>query len=291
MIQVAGVNFEDPIVIASGIVPPTKEYMQNVCEKYEPSAITSKTLTYSPLEPHRSPTFVKISDNCYLNAIGLGNPGIQILRDLGEIKCKLIISIGGSNVNEYIDAVSKINDIPVMIELNVSSPNRRGFGESNLTYVEEIVKNVKSIVKKPVFVKLGPWDNIVEIAGRALSAGADGLTLINTLKGMLIDVEDFKPILSYGTGGISGKCIHALAVRVIHDVFKEYEPEIIGVGGVFDWRDAIELISVGAKLVGLGTVLVEKGFDVIREIREGIGTYLEEKGLKVEEIRGIGVKR
>ncbi|TRM80551.1 dihydroorotate dehydrogenase, partial [Sulfolobus sp. A20-N-F6] len=142
-----------------------------------------------------------------------------------------------------------------------------------------------------LFIKLGPWDNVVELAGKALEKGADGLTLINTIKGLLIDIETFKPILSYGTGGVSGRCLYPIALRIIKEVYEEYDADIIGIGGVFDWTDVIGMLAVGAKLVGLGTVLIERGFKIIDEIRDNITKYLVEKGLKIEDLIGISVKK
>ncbi|MEM3681046.1 MAG: dihydroorotate dehydrogenase, partial [Metallosphaera sp.] len=131
----------------------------------------------------------------------------------------------------------------------------------------------------------------LELAGKALDGGADGLTLINTLKGMRIDVESRKPLLSYGTGGISGKCIHPLAVRIIHDVFKEYSTEIIGVGGVFTLYDAIEFLEVGAKVVGLGTLIIEQGFGALLSLRDEFESFLVEKGLKLSDLIGSAVRK
>ena len=287
MIQVANINFKDPLIVASGLVSFSK--IDYICKNYSPSAITIKTLTLKPLNPHDSPTIIKFHDKCYMNAIGLGNPGVDELEKI-ESECPLIVSIGGGSVEEITEVAGKIKR-GIMIEINISSPNRKGFGESLSSYVHEIIKNVKGVTSLPVFVKLGPWDNVVELAGKALSAGADGLTLINTLKGMAVDVETFNKILHYGTGGISGRCIHPLAVRIIHDVYKEYEPQIIGVGGVFNGIDAIELMSVGAKLIGLGTVLIDEGYESITRIRKEVEGFLKEKGLKYSDIIGIAVKK
>lgn len=289
--RIANLNFDDPIIIASGIVPDVPEFIEKICEKYKPSALTTKTFTLNPIAPHNPPTVIKIANKCYMNAIGLGNPGIQIIDKINVKNCRLFVSVGGSSVDEIVKTASIAEKKADLIEINVSSPNRKGYGASlaNLTY--EIVKNVKAVVKKPVFVKLGPWDNVTEIAGKALNAGADGLTLINTLKGLYIDTEEFKPVLSYGTGGISGKCIYPLALRIIREVYVEYEPDIIGVGGVFSYRDVLGMISVGAKLVGLGSVIIANGFEVINRIRRGLHLYLERKDLKLENIFGIAVKK
>ncbi|AWR97575.1 dihydroorotate dehydrogenase [Acidianus sulfidivorans JP7] len=288
--KIANLNFEDPIIIASGIVPDIPKFIQKVCEKYKPSAITTKTFTLNPINPHNPPTVIKFADKCYMNAIGLGNPGINTVNEI-DIKCKLFVSIGGNNIDEIVKASIIAEKKADLIEINVSSPNRKGYGESLANLTHEIVKNVKSSISKPVFVKLGPWDNVLEIAGKALEAGADGLTLINTLKGLYIDTEEYKSVLNYGTGGISGKCIFPLALRIIRDVYTEYEADIIGVGGVFSYRDVLSMISVGAKLVGLGTVIIDQGFNSIPRIRNNLYSYLNKKGLKLESIFSISVKK
>ncbi|AWR99756.1 dihydroorotate dehydrogenase PyrD [Metallosphaera hakonensis] len=286
--KLAGLELEDPFLIASGIVPDVPEFMESICKQYRPSAITTKTFTLNPLNPHHSPTFIKIGEGCYMNAIGLGNPGIGELREVG---CRLFVSIGGSSKEEIIETAIRAENLASLIEINVSSPNRRNYGADVSSSVREIVKDVKSVVSKPVFVKLGPWDNVVELSGKALDGGADGLTLINTIKGMKIDVETGKPILSYGTGGISGRCIHPIAVRIIHDVYREYAPEIIGVGGVFSADDALELMEVGAKAIGLGTVLIDQGYQSLTSIREQVKSFLEEKGINLSSVIGSGVKK
>jgi dihydroorotate dehydrogenase (fumarate) len=290
LIRLKNLEFNDPIIIPSGIVPDVKEFIQRVCKEYSPSALTTKTLTLSPLLSHPPPTLVKFHEGCYLNAIGLGNPGVEFLKGL-NVDCRLFVSVGGSSPQEIAEVARIAEEKGELIEINISSPNRRGYGASLSSQVYEVVKNVKGSVKKPVFVKLGPWDNILDLAGKALEAGADGLTLINTLKGTIIDHETLQPVLSYGTGGISGKCIYPLALRIIAEVYSEYEAEIIGMGGVFTFREVIGLMSVGAKLVGVGTAIIDRGFGVIREIRRDLYAYLEQNGLNFEEIIGRAVKR
>lgn len=286
--RVAGLNLNDPFVIASGVIPEVPGFMRRVCHQYRPAAITTKTFTLYPVEPHHSPTIVKVGEGCYINAIGLGNPGIRALE---PNECVQIVSIGGSSLEEIVQASLEGERYANAIELNLSSPNRRGYGADTASLVSDIVSAVKSSVKRPVLVKLGPWDNVLSLAGKALDAGADGLTLINTMKGMVVDVEEFKPILSYGTGGISGRCIHNLAVRIIYEVYREYNPDIIGVGGVFTLDDALELLSVGAKAVGIASLIIESGFEAIPKLRASLSLYLQRKGLKLEDIIGRAVKR
>ncbi len=291
MIRIANVEMDDFLTVASGIVPDVPEYISRVCEEIRPTSLTLKTFTLNGVEPHRPPTVVKFHDSCYMNAIGLGNPGVGLLKEIGN-PCQLIVSIGGSSVDEIAKAAEVAKPYGMIIEVNLSSPNRKGFGESMARYTKEVATAVKDVVKdKPVFIKLGPWDETLELAGKALEGGADGLTLINTLKGMKIDLNSFSPYLSYSTGGISGKCIHPLAVRIVHDVYKEYEPEIIGVGGVFSWEDALELASVGAKIIGVGTAILDEGFSVLKEIRNGVNEFLSEKGLRFSDVIGRGVKK
>jgi len=264
--------------------------MKRVCKRYRPSAITTKSLTLSPLQPHPPPTFIKLDQGCYLNAIGLGNPGPSFLSGL-EVDCPLIVSVAGRESQEIVQLVKEAGSKGVLLELNLSSPNRAGYGQSIASMTYEVVKDAVSVSRVPILVKLGPWDNVVELAGKAISAGASGLTLINTMRGMAVDIESGRPILSYVTGGVSGRCIHSVAVRVIYEVYREYGVEIVGTGGVYTWRDVIEMMMVGAKMVGLGTVLVERGLEAINEIREGLKNYLASKGLKEEEIVGYAVKR
>ncbi len=290
LISLKNLSFNDPIIIPSGIVPDVKRFMQDICIKYRPSAITTKTLTKDPINPHNPPTLLKFHDGCYINAIGLGNPGISFLNDI-NIDCRLFVSVGGKSAEEIKEVAEFSQNKADLLEINISSPNRKGYGASLANDVYEIVKNVKSSVSKLVFVKLGPWDNVLEIADKALEAGADGLTLINTLKGLLIDSESLEPILTYETGGISGKCIYPLSLRIISQIYKEYEPLIIGVGGVFSYREVIGLMSVGARLVGIGTAIIDKGYGVINEIRRDLDLYLNQKGLKFEDIIGKAVKK
>nr|WP_048099749.1 dihydroorotate dehydrogenase PyrD [Candidatus Acidianus copahuensis] len=289
-LKIAGIELEDPLIISSGIVPDVPSFISRVCREYRPSAITTKTFTLLSLEPHRPPTLLRFQDGCYINAIGLGNPGVSVVDSI-SCDCNLFISVGGKDREEIREVGKRVEKKAKLIEINLSSPNRKGYGASLATESYEIVKEIKSTVKVPVFVKLGPWDNVLEIAGKALEGGADGLSLINTLKGELVDVETFSPILSYGTGGISGKCIYPLALRVIADVYKEYEVEIIGMGGVFSYMDVLGLMSAGAKVVGLGSVIIDQGYNIINKIRKDLSIYLNKKGLKLENIIGSAVKK
>jgi dihydroorotate dehydrogenase (fumarate) len=288
MIKLAGYSFSDPIIIASGGLPNVPDLVRRVCKEYRPSAITIKTVTLNPLAPHRAPTVIKVGDSCYINAIGMNNPGANIINEFRDIECPLIGSITGTDIDEIVKAAEIVEKQSIIIEINASSPNRPGMGMHLLDKLSDIVKNVASMVKKPVFVKLPPVSDIIRLVERSLSSGARGVTLINTVRAMAIDIENLKPILSFiGGGGLSGKCIYPVALRIIYDVYREFSDiDIIGMGGVFSWKDAVGLMSAGAKLVGLCTVLMEKGYDAINEIRSGLYEYLEEKKLTFNDIIG-----
>ncbi|BBD71967.1 dihydroorotate dehydrogenase [Sulfodiicoccus acidiphilus] len=288
MPELAGVSFRDPFVIASGIVPNHPELIRQFCHLYGPAGVTTKSFTLNPLDPHPPPTVFKLGDGCYINAIGLSNPGRDGLREI-NVPCRVIYSIAGSSPEEFGQLASLVPK-GHLVELNLSSPNRRGLGESVAPMVREIVREVVGATQNPVLVKLGPWDNVIDLAGRALEAGAKGLTLINTVKGMAIDVYERRPILTYTTGGVSGKCIHHLAVRIVAQVFKEYQADVIGVGGVYSWEDAAELMLAGAKLVGVGTAIIDRGPRVLTQIREGFGKFLDKKGINATELVGAGVR-
>jgi dihydroorotate dehydrogenase (fumarate) len=289
-VRFLGTEFERIVGIASGVLPPVKAVNERVCKEYTPAFLTSKTLTPYPMEPHKEPTVIKFHEGCYMNAIGLGNPGIEGIKESLVEGCRVIISAGGAKPEEFAE-VARHSEGAFAVELNVSSPNRKGFGESTKDYLKDVIQAVKSATALPVIVKLGPWDNVVELAGKALEYGADALTLINTLKGKLYEIEGFTPLLSYGTGGISGRCILPLAVRIISEVYAEYGAQIIGVGGVLEWHDALMLLASGARLVGLASAIMERGFKAVREIEEGLREYFANKGLKPEDVVGIGVKR
>lgn len=288
-VNLSGVVLENPLVVASGIVPPVPSLVRKVCLNYRPGAITSKSLTSEPLPPHRSPTVLPLR-GVWINAVGLGNPGSPIAKDL-RTECVTITSLAGQRSEDFLRAVEDVQKYSDIIELNLSSPNRLGFGASLKNRVREIVKDVRGATAIPLFVKLGPWDDVVSIAGSALEGGSNGLTLVNTIKGMAIDIRARRPALSYGTGGISGKGIHPVAVRVVYEVYREYGAEIIGMGGVYDWVDALELVMAGAKAVGVGTSLIEKGFGVIREIIEGLQQFTEEEGVNIQKLVGIANRR
>jgi dihydroorotate dehydrogenase (NAD+) catalytic subunit len=229
-----------------------------------------------------------------MNAVGLGNPGIDdFIPEIKEIKkydIPLVVSVFGDTNDVYLDVATKAEKAGAdAIEINISCPHAEvaSIGiDKDLTF--EIVKFLKEQLTIPLFVKLNPnVTNLNQIALAAEIGGADGVVAINTLAAMKIDVNTRRPILSHGSGGLSGKAIHPIAVKKVYDLYKILKIPIIGCGGVDSWQDVVEFFLAGASAVQIGTALY-KGTEVITEINEGVVRYLKEHKYKsINDIKGL----
>jgi len=284
---------------ASGVLGATPEHIVKLAS-YGLAAVVTKTFTEKPREGYGPPIILKLRNGGYINAVGLANPGMgslpQVVRKSKELGLVTIVSVGGSSLNEFVKVSAVAVDAGAdMIELNLGCPHTRGYGldiGSDPTNVYEVVKAVSSLSDVPVIAKLGFSDNYLKSSGKALEGGAKALTLINTVKAMVIDVYSAKPILSNVFGGMSGPPIHPIAVRVVYDVYREYEPEIIGVGGVTDWVSAAELILAGARALQVGSVLAAKPKEVVNSILEGLREWVSELGYeRIGDLVGLAHKR
>ncbi len=285
-VAIAGLELDHPVMNASGILGAEPEQIE-VLASFGVSAIVSKTITRNPRKGYDPPIIVELRSGDLINAVGLANPGAEIIssliqraRSLGK---KIVISVGGSSEKEFSE-VAEIADRSGAdaVELNLSCPHTRGYGMdigSDPDNVAEVVESVSSVTKIPVIAKLGLSDKVLESAGKALEKGARALTLINTVKAIVIDVYSMKPILTNVVGGLSGRSIHPIATRVIYEVYREYRADIIGVGGVFSWEDAAEFILAGAKAIQIGTALI-KNPGVVYEVLRGLVTWLEVIGVE-----------
>jgi len=284
---------------ASGVLGATPEHIVKLAS-YGLAAVVTKTFTEKPREGHGPPIILKLRNGGYINAVGLANPGMgslpQVVRKSKELGLVTIVSVGGSSLDEFVKVSAAAVDAGAdMIELNLSCPHTRGYGldiGSDPANVYEVVKAVSSVSDVPVIAKLGFSDNYLKSSGKALEGGAKALTLINTVKAMVIDVYSAKPILSNVFGGMSGPPIHPIAVRVVYDVYREYKPEIIGVGGVTDWVSAAELILAGAGALQVGSVLAAKPKEVVNSIIEGLREWVSELGYeRIRDLVGLAHKR
>jgi len=284
---------------ASGVLGATPEHIVKLAS-YGLAAVVTKTFTEKPREGYGPPIILKLRNGGYINAVGLANPGMgslpQVVRKSKELGLVTIVSVGGSSLDEFVKVSAAAVDAGAdMIELNLGCPHTRGYGldiGSDPTNVYEVVKAVSSLSDVPVIAKLGFSDNYLKSSGKALEGGAKALTLINTVKAMVIDVYSAKPILSNVFGGMSGPPIHPIAVRVVYDVYREYKPEIIGVGGVTDWVSAAELILAGAGALQVGSVLAAKPKEVVNSILEGLREWVSELGYeRIRDLVGLAHKR
>ncbi|WP_270181812.1 dihydroorotate dehydrogenase [Alkalihalobacillus sp. CinArs1] len=261
-IELPGLSLKNPVMPASGCFGFGREYSKFYnLEKL--GAIMVKATTQEPRFGNPTPRVAETSSGM-LNAIGLQNPGLDnVLQSelpwLSQYDVPVIANVAGSTIEDYIavsEKISKAENVHAL-ELNISCPNVKEGGLAFGTVAEtayEVTKEVKKVSRVPVYVKLSPnVTDIVSIAKAVEKAGADGLTMINTLLGMRIDLKTGKPILANGAGGLSGPAIKPVAIRMIHQVSQEVSIPIIGMGGIQSAEDVVEYFLAGASAVAVGT--------------------------------------
>ncbi|KKN59248.1 hypothetical protein LCGC14_0544180, partial [marine sediment metagenome] len=286
-------KLKSPIILASGILGVSYSSMKRVVDAGA-GAVTSKSIGPKPRKGYKNPSIIEVYPGTFLNAVGLGNPGIEnFLSEIREIKehsITLIVSVFGDTNESYLNVATKVEGAGAdAIEINISCPHAEvsSIGiDKDLTY--EIVKFLKNSISIPLFVKLNPnVTNIEEIALAAERGGADGVVAINTVAALKIDVNTKRPILSHGSGGLSGKAIHPIAVKKVFDLYKVLKIPIIGCGGINSWLDVVEFFLAGASAVQIGTALYS-GAEIISEINKGVVNYLKENKFKsIMDIKGL----
>ena len=280
-VEIAGVEFQNPVTVASGTFGSGAEYAEFV-DLNRLGAVTTKGVANIPWAGNPTPRIAEVYGGM-LNAIGLQNPGIDVFakRDvpfLRKYNTKIIVNVCGKTTEDYIDVVEKLGDVDVdMLEINISCPNVKeggiAFGQDPKA-VEAITKAVKSHAKQPVMMKLSPnVTDITEMAKAAQAGGADALSLINTLTGMKIDIQRRTFAVANRTGGFSGPAIKPVAVRMVYQVAQAVQIPIVGMGGISCWEDAIEFLLAGATMVSVGTANFYNP-NVTMEVVDGIEEYL-----------------
>ncbi len=276
-----GKTFKNPIVMASGTFGSGMEYSGFV-DLNRLGGIVTKGVSITPWEGNDAPRIAETRSGM-LNAIGLQNPGAEVFagRDipfLSDFDTVKIVNLCGHTVDEYVQVAERLNDEPVdMFELNISCPNVKeggiGFG-TDPEAAAGVVSAVKKISKKPVIAKLSPNVTDITVIAKAVeAAGADAVSLINTITGMKIDVNKRRPVLANVTGGLSGPAIHPVAVRMCYQVSRAVDIPIIGGGGVDDAESALEMILAGASLVSIGTATFSRP-DICLGIISDMETFL-----------------
>ncbi len=289
-VDFCGVKFKNPIVTASGTFGFGYEYNE-YASLNEYGGFGSKGLTRQPRGGNKAPRIAETPSGI-LNSVGLQNPGVEvfanyIMPDIAKnFDTNVIANMSGNTIEEYAEMAEILSGTDAaIIEMNISCPNVKhgglAFG-TNAAVVEELTREVKKRCKKPLVVKLSPnVTDITEIARAAEAGGADGLSLINTLLGMRIDINTRRPILANNMGGLSGPAVKPVAVRMVHQVYNAVKIPIIGMGGVMNGNDVIEFMIAGAKLVALGTGMFVKP-DMILDVKRDMLAYMER--FKIEDI-------
>ena len=280
-VNIAGVEFKNPVMVASGTFGSGAEYSDFV-DLNRLGAVVTKGVANVPWEGNPTPRIAETYGGM-LNAVGLQNPGYDLFakRDIPYLQkydTNIIVNVCGRTTEDYIDVVEKLGTENVdMLEINISCPNVKhggiAFGQDPKA-VEAITKAVKAVAKQPVIMKLSPnVTDITEMPKAAEAGGADALSMINTLTGMQIDVERQKFVLANKTGGLSGPAIKPVAVRMVYQVANAVNVPIIGMGGIANAKDAMEFILAGATAVSVGTANFNNPNTTI-EVVEGIEDYM-----------------
>ncbi|MBU8638385.1 dihydroorotate dehydrogenase [Bacillus pumilus] len=284
-VELPGLSLKNPIIPASGCFGFGREF----ASLYDLSVLGSIMIKATTLEPRFGNPTPRVAETGagMLNAIGLQNPGLKgVLENelpwLEQFDTPIIANVAGSQVDDYVEVAKQISQAKNVhaLELNISCPNVKTGGIAFGTdpqMAAALTKAVKDVSSVPVYVKLSPnVANIVEIAQAIESAGADGLTMINTLIGMRLDLKTGKPILANKTGGLSGPAIKPVAVRMVHEVSQAVSIPIIGMGGVQNAEDVLEFLLAGASAVAVGTANFVNPFicpEIIEELPNVLAAY------------------
>ncbi len=295
--KLSSLRLTNPTLLASGFLDVSGKLMVRVAGSGAGGVVT-KSIAPKPNPGYMNPTVFELEGGL-INAMGLPNPGAdEFLKEMEVVrqaKIPVIASVYGKNPEEFAAVAVKMQAAgATAIELNLSCPHAQKLIEFSQDphLAAEVTGAVKTAVGIPVFAKLAQeTSSLSEIAGAVLGAGADGITAINTIRSTSIDITVRKPVLSNVFGGLSGKAIKPIAVRCVYEIAREYHTPIMGVGGVYDWKDAVEFILAGASAVQIGTAITYRGLKVFSEICEGIKQYMETNGFRsIRDMVGLAVE-
>ena len=293
---ITGIGLENPLMLASGILDENGYTMKNILESGA-AAVVTKSIDRSERTGYRPPIVAEVPHGL-LNAVGLANPGIdnfgkemRIAREAGK---PVIGSIFGGTAEEFTYVGRKMEEYGASaLELNLSCPHVVGVGSevgSDPELVEEIIAELKGKVRIPVWAKLSP--NVTDILKVAEAAGkADAFVVINTVRGMAIDIHARRPVLSNSYGGLSGRAVKNVGIRYTYQLYKETGKVIIGVGGIETHEDAVEYIMAGASAVEIGTGVYTRGKTIFPEICRGISSFMDSEEISsIKDMVGVAVQ-
>ena len=294
-VNIGNLKLSNPVMTASGTFGYGKEF-EDFVELEKIGGIIVKGTTLHRREGNPYPRMAETPMGM-LNAVGLQNKGVdyfisEIYPQIKDIRTNMIVNVSGSAIEDYVQTAEKINELENIpaIELNISCPNVKQGGMAfgvTASGAAEVVKAVREVYKKTLIVKLSPnVTDITEIARAVEGAGADSVSLINTLLGMAIDAEKRRPVLSTITGGMSGSAVKPIALRMVWQVSKAVKIPVIGLGGIMNWKDAVEFLLAGASAIQIGTAnFIDPAITV--KVSEGINDYLDRHGFtSVKDIIG-----
>ena len=293
-INFAGIEMKNPVTVASGTFGYGREF-SNFFDLSKLGGIITKGTSLKPKSGNK-PTRICETASGMLNSIGLQNPGVEYFAEndlpfLRKFDTAIIVNACGSTIDEYVELCKILNTLDIDgVELNLSCPNvKAGCMAFGNTYegVKEVTSKVRKVLQKPLIVKLTPnVTNIAEIAKAVEDAGADGVSLINTLLGMKIDINKRKPVLANNTGGLSGPAIKPVAVRMVYQVAQAVKIPILGMGGIVNGEDAIEFMLAGASAISIGAgnfISPTTSIDTISQIED----YMRKNNIEdINEIVG-----
>lgn len=286
-VNLAGIEMKNPVTVASGTFGYGREFSEFI-DLNKLGGIVTKGTSLKPRMGNKPPRVCETTAGM-LNSIGLQNPGVEFFMEhdlpwLKQFDTKIIVNACGSSIEEYVELAKILNTLDIDgVELNLSCPNVKAgcmaFGTS-YEGVKEVTTQVRKVLDKPLIIKLTP--NVTDItapAKGAEDAGADGVSLINTLLGMSIDIEKRRPILANNMGGLSGPAVKPVAVRMVYQVAQAVKIPVLGLGGIVNGKDVIEFMIAGATAISIGTgnfIEPETSVKAIKEVEE----YLERKGIQ-----------
>ena len=293
-VNLGGLEMPTPVTVASGTFGYGTEYIGAV-DYSKLGAVTAKGIRVEPWPGNPMPRHAEVFGGM-VNAIGLQGTGIEHFLSITvpwyreNVKVPLIANIWGGSIDEYAEVARRMEDRVDAVEMNVSCPNVKAGGHTfgqDPKILAEVVGAVRKATKLPLFVKLAP--NVPSIAPYVKAcedSGADALSMINTIPAMVIDIEKRRPAIANRTGGLSGRCVHPAAVKIVYDARKATKLPILAMGGVYEAKDAIEFLLAGANAVAVGTAVFSNP-GVVAEVHDGIAAYCERHGFaSVRDLTG-----
>ncbi len=292
-VKISKLKLRNPTMLAAGVLGISSSLLERIY-KSGAGIVVTKSISKNPIRGNRNPVVYELRYGL-LNSIGLSNPGcVEFLKELKELREKnipVIVSLYGESIDEFKFLAKFFEEYSLAYEINLSCPNV----EKGLEFIKDLdstynlIKEVKSVTRRPIFVKISATVNdVVELGKTCEEAGADGIVAINTIKAMKIDINFKRPVLGGIFGGLSGEAIKPIAVRCVYELSRELKIPIIGCGGISSGEDAVEFLLAGASAIQVGTAIYKKGEKIFIEICRFILKYLRENGYKsVKEIIGL----